>query len=53
MTPLTGGILSTGNGMAVNSLTDIFISGMSAIYKYNSTVGISEMKHESQIKIFS
>lgn len=51
MTPLTGGILSTGNGMA-NSLTDIFISGMSAIYKYNSTVGISEMAYESQIKIF-
>ena len=51
MTPITGGILSSGNGMA-NSSTDIFISGMSAIYKYASTTGIAENTNQNNIILF-
>ncbi len=51
MTPITGGILNSGNGMA-NSSTDIFISGMSAIYKYASTAGIAENTNQNNIILF-
>ncbi|MBS1650515.1 MAG: T9SS type A sorting domain-containing protein [Bacteroidetes bacterium] len=51
MTPMTGGILSTGNSMT-NSSTDIYISGITGIYKYNSTVGIIENAIDKQVNIF-
>lgn len=51
MTPMTGGILSTGNGMT-NSSPDIYISGMTGIYKYNGTVGIIENAIDKQVNIF-
>lgn len=51
MTPMTGGILSTGNGMT-NSSSDIYISGMTGIYKYNGTVGIIENAIDKQVNVF-